>query len=30
VVQWQKGDMKVIFPEQYRTGNYMSPEEARK
>jgi branched-chain amino acid transport system substrate-binding protein len=30
VVQWQKGDMKVIFPEQYRTGSYLPPEEARK
>jgi len=30
VVQWQKGEMQVIFPAQYKTGNYMPPAEARK
>ncbi|MCX5911681.1 MAG: ABC transporter substrate-binding protein [Deltaproteobacteria bacterium] len=30
VVQWQKGEMQVIFPDQYKTGNYMTPAEARK
>jgi branched-chain amino acid transport system substrate-binding protein len=30
VVQWQKGEMQVIFPDQYKTGSYMTPAEARK
>jgi branched-chain amino acid transport system substrate-binding protein len=30
VVQWQKGEMQVIFPAQYKTGSYMTPAEARK
>jgi len=29
-VQWQKGEMKVIFPLQYKTGNYISPADLRK
>jgi branched-chain amino acid transport system substrate-binding protein len=30
VVQWQKGEMKVIFPKEYKTGNYISPADLRK
>jgi branched-chain amino acid transport system substrate-binding protein len=30
VVQWQKGEMQVIFPEKYKTGNYISPANLRK
>ncbi len=29
-VQWQKGEMKVIFPLQYKTGNYIPPADLRK
>jgi hypothetical protein len=30
IVQWQEGEMKVIFPKEYKTGNYMPPAELRK
>lgn len=30
IVQWQKGEMKVIFPKEYKTGNYIPPAELRK
>lgn len=30
IVQWQKGDMKVIYPKQYKTGEYLSPADLRK
>ena len=30
IIQWQKGEMKVIYPLQYKTGNYMSPADLRK
>jgi len=29
-VQWQKGEMQVIYPLKYKTANYMSPAELRK
>ncbi len=30
IVQWQEGEMKVIFPKEYKTGNYIPPAELRK
>jgi branched-chain amino acid transport system substrate-binding protein len=30
IVQWQKGEMKVIFPKEYKTGNYIPPADLRK
>ena len=30
VVQWQKEEMKVIWPKQYKTGQYISPADLRK
>ncbi len=30
IVQWQKGEMKVIYPPQYKTGSYLPPAELRK
>jgi ABC-type branched-subunit amino acid transport system substrate-binding protein len=30
IVQWQKEEMKVIFPREYKTGNFVSPADLRK
>jgi branched-chain amino acid transport system substrate-binding protein len=30
IVQWQKGEMQVIFPLKYKTANYMAPADLRK
>jgi branched-chain amino acid transport system substrate-binding protein len=30
IVQWQKDEMKVIWPQKYKTGNYISPADLRK
>jgi branched-chain amino acid transport system substrate-binding protein len=30
IVQWQKGDMKVIYPKQYKTADYVTPSDLRK
>jgi hypothetical protein len=30
VVQWQKGEMKVIFPLQFKQANYISPSDLRR
>ncbi len=30
IVQWQKGEMKVIYPKQYKTADYMAPADLRK
>jgi branched-chain amino acid transport system substrate-binding protein len=30
IVQWQKGEMKVIFPKEYKTGSFIPPAELRK
>lgn len=30
LVQWQNGDMKVIYPKQYKTADYTSPADLRK
>jgi hypothetical protein len=30
VVQWQKGEMKVIYPAQYKNADYISPTDLRK
>jgi branched-chain amino acid transport system substrate-binding protein len=30
VVQWQKGEMKVIFPAQFKMADYISPTDLRK
>jgi branched-chain amino acid transport system substrate-binding protein len=30
VVQWQKGEMKVIFPLEYKQANYISPADLRR
>ena len=30
IVQWQKGDMKVIYPKQYKQADYTSPADLRK
>jgi len=30
IVQWQKGEMKVIWPKEYKNANYISPADLRK
>jgi len=30
IVQWQKGEMKVIYPLQYKMADYTSPADLRK
>jgi branched-chain amino acid transport system substrate-binding protein len=30
IVQWQKEEMKVIFPKEYKAGSYISPADLRK